>query len=307
MFQRILVPLDGSELAENALPVAFRLAKNNRSDIILIRVPVLGDIAAYASAAGEIPWQEEIYDTGYQNAQEYLHQIERRHDQPGMNIKTEIIAGDPASTIVDYARTENIDMIVMCTHGRTGISRWVLGSTTEKVMRHAHCPVFVVRSEDHIKHLLITLDGSELAESAVPVGIAVAHQLNTKLSLLSVESPPDAEILKSAAELEHAEPGLGDRLIDGAYHRLENYLNNYVRAHHVGEILPEKPTIEVIEGSPATTILDYAESQDVDLIVMATHGRTGLRRWMFGSVTEKVLHNTKAAMLIVRPPAETLK
>jgi nucleotide-binding universal stress UspA family protein len=299
--QRILVPLDGSNRSEQALRPAVAVAQRCGAELLLLRAVAYHQMSVYDPMGYAIAWPEEIATRMLTEAEDYLQDQQQRLVTRSLSVRTMVLTGDEAGVIVDTAAAEAVDLIVMAPHGRTGVGRWVFGSVTTRVLVEAACPVYITRSENPVTQVLITLDGSELAEYALGPGLALARCLDARVTLLRVERTGLLDSTE-AALLEAAELGLGEHILENAYERAGTYLEQIARRQ-------EDPLVEVavLTGSPAQTILDYAGSESVDLIVMATHGRTGLRRWLYGSVTEKVLHGCTCSMLIVRPPAGALK
>jgi nucleotide-binding universal stress UspA family protein len=299
MFNKILVPLDGSELAERALNPALSIAEMMGSAVTLLCVPefekiVLGEPAVY----GRDPAENSYNNLSHRQADEYLGHICRSRRLPGVEIQPEIIdSEDVAGAIVDTAAAKNIDLIVMSTHGYSGLTRWVLGSVTERVVRHAPCPVLVVRNGEPIQRILVPLDGSELAEQALAPALALGKALNGQLFLLRVETWTEVDPA-TAHQLDQVEKGLGERLYASFEDEAEAYLYDVVQKLSEKELVIRKA---VTTGQPASEIIQFAEDRQIDLIVMATHGRTGLSRWMYGSVTEKTLRGGQRNLLIVRP------
>jgi nucleotide-binding universal stress UspA family protein len=175
----------------------------------------------------------------------------------------------------------------------------MLGSVTERVLRQAPCPVLVVRETKPFQHVLITLDGSELSEQALEPGLEVARCFGSRVTLFQVE--PSVEIAPQfVAELESVEGGLSDKARDDFY--LETYLQRV--SQRFQPTMDQEIEFASARGPVAPAILDFIESHDVDLLAMTTHGRSGLKRWVYGSVTEKVLRVADCGLLVVRPPAE---
>jgi nucleotide-binding universal stress UspA family protein len=299
MFKRILVPLDGSELAERALNPAMAIAEMMASDVVLLCVPefekvVLGEPAVYGRDVKDNSYNH----LSYRQAEEYLNHICQSRRLPGVTMRPELIdSEDVAGAIVDTAAVQNIDLIVMSTHGYTGFTRWVLGSITERVSRHAHCPVLVVRQGGPTQRLLVPLDGSELAEQALEPALALTQALNGQLFLLRVESWTEVDPA-TAHQLNRVERGLGERLYASFEDEAEAYLETVVSKWGVPKIAIRRA---VTTGQAAPEIIQFAQDRQIDLIVMATHGRSGLSRWVYGSVTEKVLRGSERNLLIVRP------
>jgi nucleotide-binding universal stress UspA family protein len=303
MFQKILVPLDGSQLAEQALEPALTLADLAGGEVLLLSVTYLKHMFAHDQGHFGFLLPEQSIENTRQELEVYLQSLKETHAQLDVELRTKVLEGDEAGVILDTAVAQEIDLIVMSTHGRTGFSRWYLGSVTEKVLRSSPCPVLVIREEQPVSRVLITLDGSELSEKALKPGFEVARRFDASVTLLGVES--GGEINHSfISELDSVEHGLGEKVRDEFYHRTEMYLQRTAQ-----KFQPESDQkIQIVPkiGPVAESILNYIESAGVDLVVMSTHGRTGLRRWVYGSITEKVLHRARCALMIIRPPAEQL-
>ncbi len=309
MFEKILVPLDGSDLAENALPRALWVAQQAGGKLILLHVPATQG-SYYTGMEGlamhNVYAQDFSRDSQYAAGQAYLNNIRYGlgRNYPDLQWDARVEFGDPASVIVDMAQEEGVDLIVMSTHGRSGISRWLLGSVTEKVLCQAPCPVLSVRSQEAIEKALVTLDGSALSETCLPAAFSLAAAFAASVTLLRVYSDKDGPDYQQVHELDTYETGLGARMVQDVAEQAAAYLEN-IRLQYESVGVPV--TTAVRYGSPAPAILEFAEEFGMDLIVMSTHGRTGLRRWAFGSVTAKVLRNTKCDMLTIRPTAGEFK
>lgn len=293
---KILVPLDGSELAENALPTAFSLARQRQGEIILLRVPILAPmfVTTPTPEGYGIIWPEQALEHSRGEATQYLATLQKTKCPMDVTVHTQVMAGDIASVIVDTAVEQEVNLILMSAHGYSGVTRWRLGSTAEKVLRSAPCPVLVVRSAQPLHRILIPLDGSPLSEAALPLGLEIAAVLGGEVTLLSA-TPLSLEQL---AALEKLENGLGSRALAEALAEAQNYLERLALAEQQWGVHVQ---VAARAGPPAEAILKYAETHKVDLIVMASHGHTGLQRWAYGSVTEKVLRCGQASLLIVRP------
>lgn len=174
----------------------------------------------------------------------------------------------------------------------------MLGSVTEKVLRTAPCPVLVVRGAARFSHLLISLDGSPLSELSFAPAMAVAKAFHSQVTLLRAVNTLTSETL---LHLDEHELGLGQQMVDGQLADAEDYLSQVAANSGPATGLFR---VAVPDGHAAEAIAAYVANHGVDLVAMATHGYTGLRRWMLGSVTEKVLHLTDCSMLIIRPAAE---
>jgi nucleotide-binding universal stress UspA family protein len=302
MFKKILVPLDGSPMAELAVQPALTLAKAGDGELILLRStkPVFTSLPEYAGEY-EWAWPVESYDESHEAAQQYLHDLNAGIQSAEVAVRSQVVDGDEAGAIIGIAEAEEVDLIVMTSHGRSGARRKLLGSVTERVLHHASCPVLVIRSEMPVKRIVITLDGSPLSEKALGPGLFLAQSFGADATLLRVN--PIISILgfdygaQVAGEAE-------EYVRRGAHEHAETYLAYAARRMvHAGI----GADTAVIDGPVVDSILDYIEGSRVDLLIMTTHGRSGLKRWVYGSVTSKVLSGSKCSMLIIRPPQEELQ
>jgi nucleotide-binding universal stress UspA family protein len=300
MYKRMLVPLDGSELAEAVFPYAKELAGRLDLDVILLHVcnpeehQLLPMHRAYVERAAEIirRQSEEVQEgTGIQPGHKAIE------------ARGEVAVGHPAEEILHYADENEIDLILIATHGRSGVRRWAMGSVADKVLRASRVPVWLVRAAipEEIVYdkwpsttILVPLDGSELAESVLPHVEAVAKQRGAELVdvvLLTVCEP-----LFFPSDYPPAIPLTGERLAEQYLAGVEK------RFKDVGLKVHSKVLVgEPLAGEPADEIVDYANRNHFNLIVIATHGRSGISRWAYGSVAEKVLLGVSSPIFLVRP------
>ncbi len=323
MFKKLLVPLDGSPLAERALKPAFSLARQANAELLLLRVayaeaiviPVLG-----VPGARGLAWPSQALAHAAREAHDYLTSVQMAYAAPERLVWSKVITDetqspDIAAHIIQTAQDDQSDLIVMSSHGRSGMQRWVYGSVAERVLSAAPCPVLALRNAASPRRVLISLDRSPLSEQALRPGLDVAHSLGCDVTLLHIiaEGLPSGilpqhphyhfysrqmgiDVPYSGSQPLPPRQRLLDQLHDDAFAYLQQLA---LKHHHPG--LTVHTAVEF--GSPAETILAYADHHDIDLIVMATHGYTGLRRWVYGSVTNKVMRGGKHSLLIVRPPA----
>jgi len=300
MFKTILVPLDGSTLAEWALAPAGVLARRAGATIVLVRAPNVEPAYAGAESAYGLIYPQQAVGRSSAEARDYLRAIQTRLTARGIANRTVVAEGDPATAIVDLASQSKADLIVMSSHGYSGLARWLLGSVAEKVLRAAECPELVVRSQQALRHVLITLDGTELSARAVEPAIEIAQALGANVTVLRVVPELADEQIHA---LDQFETGLGPRLVQEVREDAECYLQKVAeRFDELGLHI----NAEVRSGPAANAILEYAVHHAIDVIAMATHGRSGLQRWVYGSVTEKVLRAADTSMLVVRPRANNL-
>lgn len=212
-----------------------------------------------------------------------------------------IAARSPEVGILDYAERVGADLVVMSTHGRTGLDRVLTGSTTEAVVRRARCPVLTLqtaaeRTVVSVKRILVPTDFSAATYHALAHAVALARLHGAALDLVHiVEPPPEVWIGGEVIGWNENSP----RRVDDARAALQD-LTDEVGIHNI------PLTLHVLMGPPARGILDAAERVDADLIVMGTHGRTGARRLLVGSVTEKVVQRAPCPVFVVNPSGKNL-
>lgn len=296
MLNKILVPLDGSELAERALGPAHALAQPAEASLVLLRAALPERMLTpdtYALGGYSPLWPNQSLELAHKAADDYLQKLRARKTLGGPAIRAIVAEGDPATSIVDAAAAEAVDLIAMSSHGYSGATLWMLGSVAERVLHETPCPVLVVRSTEPIRHVLVALDGSELAEHSLGPAFDIAESLNCKVTLLRA-----MEIIgpQEFHYLETLESGLGRRMQDELHENAESYLHQVASAN-MGRAAEIKTM--VVHDSPTRAILDHAHRYAVDVIAMSTHGRTGLLRWVYGSVTEKVLRAASSCSMLV--------
>jgi nucleotide-binding universal stress UspA family protein len=317
MFQRILVPLDGSVRAEYALPIAARIARASGGSLHLLEVvsPPLDYGGGFAMAPLVT---EQLIEAETSAATDYLQTMAASPALAGIQTTTEVVFGIPALDIVEEAKSGEVDLIVLCSHGRTGFTRWVLGSVAHTLVHESPVPTLVLRESEPAPRLpephvtrplcaLVPLDGSELAEAALaPAGHLVAALAAPARGALHL-----AQVVKLWET--RADEGLVSELNQATLQRAQAYLSSVKERLLATE--PESQlslTSSVELGSDvASALVQLAESGGegkqkgsgggCDLVAISTHGRHGLQRWVMGSVTERLLSATKLPVLIVRP------
>ena len=288
MFKQVLVPLDGSELAEKALSYARALATGS-STILLVR-------ATGCYPMEDAPAEEQL--ELFKQAELALAETVQRLDMTGLTAIPHVYGGDPAAAILKVASVHGADLIAMSTHGRGGLGRWAFGSVAERVLHQATCPILLIspyceRSwpEDRGGTVIVAVDGSPFAEQAIDSATQLAKALGATITLVQVVEPPNPE-LQSGLAVQPESPPLS--VVEASAPYLERLISKV-------ESKGATATAEVGFGHPATTIARLAREKQVDAIVMATHGRTGLAHGLMGSVALGVVQRADVPLLLVRP------
>lgn len=289
MYDTILVPTDGSTAAETAVETALDLAQRFDASLHAINVVELDEYPADVESEAA----EEVTQRG----EETLATVRDQAADVGVSATTHVIeTADPThQTIIDYAIDHDAALIVMGTHGRTGLNRLVLGSVTERTLRTSPVPVLTVHEDitldPDFETILVPTDGSEAANVAADHGITLAGATDAAMHVVHVVDLTAVSGEFGGAEVLNALEEAGQQAVDDVIDRARKADLRTVEA-------------SVLSGTPARAILDYAEERDIDLIVMGTHGRTGLERYLLGSVTEKIVRVADVPVLTVSPPEE---
>lgn len=284
MYDTILVPTDGSAAAETATESALGLARQFDAEVRAIHVVDRGELPAdvEAEAASELISQGEAA----------LSKIEVSAVDAGVDSTTDLVetTGSIHREIVEYALDHGVDAIVMGTHGRTGVDQHVLGSVAERTIRVAPMPVLTVRGDagldPDVETILVPTDGSDVATAAADHAIDLAAATDASLHVVHVVHVPTPKGAVDSGTVLAALEEAGQRAVDEVIDRAEEADLRSIEA-------------SVLSGTPARAILDYADDRPVDLVVMGTHGRTGLDRYLLGSVTEKVVRTAEIPVLTV--------
>jgi len=327
MYERLLVPLDGSARAERSIPVAAHIARATNGTVVLVQIATLPFM--YSPYLGSATYADEAIEADLSLVKRYLNSLANSEPLAGIKTTTKAILGSAAPEILSTAKSYNIDLIVMTSQGRTGMKRWMLGSIAQKIARYSTMPVLVLHEKGPMPtgpHLdarplraLVPLDGSSLAKAAIEPAAqlvaALASPGEGSLHLMRVVKPPTSQELSLASD-----QGAGDSLEENKLHRAKTYLNS------ITDQLRDSPLAKLnlsitwsvaVAQDVAHAIIHMAENGEdaegagafgrCDLIAIATHGRGGLQHWALGSIAERVLGATKLPILIVRPESTELK
>lgn len=295
MLKHVLIPLDGSELAEQSLSHLMRFVSPTH-----VTFSLLAALSAALPGVNDVsqPSMDEALITANEQIRAHVQAVRERLEQAGFRATEHCMVGDPADCILHMAEEEHVDLIAMSTHGRTGFRRALLGSVSDKVIRHARPPVFLVPTTAAVKAeklpemLLVPLDGTAFAETALPLAQSFAQALGASVQLVRVIEPANAherEMIFGTAD--NFSTTLQTQMAQAA-----TYLEQIRLRFQLAGI---SATPQIVVGKPATAILETANSQQVDLIVMSTHGRSGVNRLLYGSVASEVIHESACPLLLL--------
>lgn len=328
MFTRILVPLDGSSLAEGALPHAELFAKIFGASIHLLRV--LEPIFYHENPAAVDPLRWQLHKA---EADAYMQGIANKvrgnlgenimmgEDEKKSRVDYSVQEGKAAENIVDFAHTENIDLLVICTHGSSGLSRWNISSVTQKVINLIYLPVLIVRTYDRsimdenikrYRRILLPIDGSRRAECSLSAGIELARGEiftdstpeatgdKSTLFLVAVIRPPELPI-PEPFPIEISQ--LTEKLLRLSHQAVDRYL------YEMKERLPvDCDTCVVESASVPSAIQELAKQEDIDMVILCAHGYSGQITWPYGTVARNYIeHGTKPLLIIQDVPRSQVR
>jgi len=292
MYRTILVPLDGSAFSERALPMATTLAQTMSARLVLVR----------AASASVFPGADptEAQCQAVEEAEGYLWALATGLSEQSLSVEAAVPYGDAAEAILLEIGLRGADLVVMCSHGRSGLGRWIYGSVAEQVLARSPAPVLLVHPTGEAAtlgpgpeqaSLLVPLDGSAFAETALPHAIALAQAFGGTILLLRTVEP-------SMLAYHYPIMGLVQESLAREHREAEAYLSE-VAEHLRNEGLSVQTIVR--EGWPGDVIVYRGAALGPRLVVMATHGRTGVLRLLLGSVALEVVRRSPLPILLVRP------
>ncbi len=300
MYRAILVPLDGSAFGEQALPVALSIARRADATLRLAHAHVVGQTLSLigSTMSGDAA---DIQARAVERA--YLDQVARHASASlGAPIPVDLLDSPVAAALRDCARANQVDLVVMSTHGRGALGRMWLGSVAAALIQQAPTPILLVRprkalmqltDEPVFQHILVPLDGSPLAERALQPAVALGTLMQARYTLLQALDP---------LIVEHTHPpyaaGLDRRLLPEVRANAASYLERMAARLRAQSLHVET---DLVVGPPAFAIREYTHGHNIDLIAMATHGQGGMSRVLLGSVTDAVVHAADVPILLYRP------
>ena len=300
MYSKIIIPLDGSKTAEHVLPYARYLAKNLETPVELLGVIDIAELAAHIPAE-HARSVDAILEEACRRSLEYLRGVATSF--PGTAVDCSIDRGRTEDVIIQKGEADTAALIAMATHGRSGINRWLLGSIAEKVLRGTANPLLLIRAtegekttgEATLKSIIVPLDGSELAASVLPMAAGLAKKLKLAVLLFRAYNLP----ANAYAGIDgYYVPDL-DKLIPELRDEASEYLEK--KSAELKRLGVQEVVCEVKEGLSADQIIRLAREIPDNFVAMCSHGRSGVKRWALGSVTETVVRHSGDPILIVRP------
>lgn len=289
-FDKILVAVDFSDFSEKALEYALNLAENYGSRLTLLHAIVLHyqDVEEEA----HLTQLEEMAKLQEKNSYERMKLQNQKADRRGVSVTSKVVRGvSAADAILEFIDDHPHDLVILGTHGRAGVEKWLYGSVAEKVLRYSPIPVLTIHKSWNkpfaIQNVLAPIDFSDYSKLAIQSALSLARQFNARLTFLHV--------IEQAVH-----PAYYAATIDSLFildpHLLERSIEN-LKEFTGGEVAGAEYVVK--EGRAFKEILEYAEKQGCDLILMSTRGLTGLEHLLIGSTTERVMRSAVCPVLTV--------
>lgn len=297
MYTKILVPLDGSAVAEQVLPYVRTLAGGLKIPVELMGVVDMAELDSHISAE-KGRYLDTLIEDSVRRCGEYLKGVAQTFPRASVSFAVE--EGRAAEVIIAKAGADKETLITMATHGRSGINRWLLGSVAEKVLRGSANPRLLVRAkaeakaagEATLKSIVVPLDGSEAAESVLPAVLEMTKKLNIEIVLFRAFNVPYSVF---GGVRDHI--AIVDELLGGIKAEARDYLERQTE-----ELKKQGAKVSYVlkQGTSADQIISLGRKTPDNLIAMCTHGWSGVKGWVLGSITETVVRHSGDPVLVIR-------
>lgn len=296
MLSHILVPMDGSRLAECVLPHTAAVARAFGARVTLLHVLKGSETDEQLSLVDPLSWH-----INKAQSQAYLDGLTTQLREIGLDVENVILEGNPPERIVEYAHTQNVDLMVLSSHGQSGLSGWNISSVVQKILMRAYISIMIVRAyqptSDELathsyQHVLVPLDCSKRAECALPLAIKLAGGKGASLTLAHIVERPEIPCCEALT----AEDSLMvEHLIKRNQQVAAAYLDR-LRSDYPGQIT----TYLSVSDSPQLTLHELVEQQAIDLVVLSAHGSTQSVKWPYGSLVIGLIAYGTSPVLIVQ-------
>ena len=296
MFNRILLPMDRSSLAECVLPHAVAIARAFESRLTLAHVMEAGHRVNWYRPVDPLNWQIRKAEV-----EGYLDDLARRLQEAGLPAEKQILEGPAAERIVEFSRTNDVPLIMLSSHGQTGLSGWNVSGTVQKIVLRAHTSIMVIRAYQRTSteiaglrynRLLVPMDGSQRAEFILPAVATLARTQEAQIVLAHVIRRPE---MPRQMPPSREDSELADRLVERNHAEAVQYLDN-IRSRLPGET----ETRVLVSEHVTATLHELVEQENIDLVLLSAHGQSGLPRWPFGSVVMSFITFGATPLLIMQ-------
>jgi nucleotide-binding universal stress UspA family protein len=302
MFDTILVPLDGSQLADCVLPHVAAIARPFDAQVILLRMLEKNQASTSAQLFDLLNWQ--INKT---RSVLYLDKIQARLQKLTIRVQTEVLEGLIAEGITEYAQNRGMKLIVLSSHGRHGLTQWGISSITQKIILSAQTSLLIVRAHQYgehcdeltesslYQHILVPLDGSQRAENVLPTVTQLANFHKSQIHLVQViQTPEMARQMPPVRE----DIELSNRVVERNREEAERYLEQLKSRSYLEGIAIQ--THLIASDNAALALHQLVEQEQIDLVALSAHGYSGNHQWPYGSMVNNFIMYGKVSLLIVQ-------
>ncbi len=302
MFDPILVPLDGSQLAECVLPHVVAIARSFEAEVILLRMLEKNQGNASAQLFDLINWQ-----INKKQAALYLEKTKERFQGSNIRVRTAVLEGLVAEGITEYAQNQGMKLVVLSSHGHSGLSQWGISSITQKIILSAPTSVLIVRAHQHdiqagelsanplYHRILVPLDGSQRAEHVFPIITQLAHFHKSQVHLVQVVQTPEmARHMPPARD----DIDLSNRIVARNREEAEHYLEQVKSRSYLEGIAIQ--THLITSDNAAVALHQLGEQEHFDMVTLSAHGHSGKHQWPYGSMVNNFIMYGKVPLLIVQ-------
>jgi nucleotide-binding universal stress UspA family protein len=300
MLDPILVPLDGSQLAECVLPHAIAIARSFDAQINLLCILEKHQVSASAQLFDLVNWQIKKTKTSL-----YLEKTKMRFQEAGLRTQVTVQEGLVAEGITEFAQSQRVKLIVLSSHGKNGLTPWGISSTSQKIILSAPTSVFIVRANQPqasglsetplYQRILVPLDGSQRAENVLPVITQLARSQQAQVHLVQVVQAPE---LARQMPLTGEDIDLSNRLVARNQHEARHYLEQVKSRSYLEGVSVQ--THLITSHNAAAELHQLVDLEQINLVALSAHGYSGNHQWPYGSITNNFMMYGKSHLMIVQ-------
>lgn len=293
MIRQVLIPLDGSKLAEQVIPHLLRFITPDQTELLLMTA--LSSTLPSDKSNSNLAISESTSTSQNYKIHEQLNNVTQELNQISFSVTERVVPGAPTNSILSLAEEAFVDLIAMSTHGRTGLRRVLLGSVADEVVCNARPPIFLTPAAITAppkftpRTILLPLDGTALAEAAIPIAQQFAQNTGATLSFIRILDSNYSEHEQSANQT--------DTTKQATSQQATRYLEQIKLRLQLANVTSR---YQITSGDPAVAIIRASHTEQVDLIVMSTHGRSGVGRIIHGSVTRQIIGSAICPLVLIR-------
>lgn len=296
MLEKVLVPLDGSQLAECVLPHVVAIAEPFKAQVSLLQVLERPITTGTSPLVDPLDWQLRKVE-----ADSYLATVQTRLEKHQLSAQKHLLQGQAAERILEYAHSNQADLVILSSHGHHGLGRWNVSATVQHILQHVTTSVLLIHANPstaseaepiHYRRLLVPLDGSRRAESALPIAARLAEEHEAELLLIHIVTKPEmARRMPPTPE----DADLINRFVERNRAEGQKYLEQ------IQADLPGKVQVRLLIGDNVTVLVqNLVQQEQIDLLILSAHGYSGDVRWAFGSTTFRLITGGTTPVLMVQ-------